>query len=98
MIVAGSDTTFDNCKTAEDVENILKGLTTSTTIGYQNGTTGALYVNGDEEWEFTGFNVTKSGYRTAALAAQALVNGNIQYVVVDSAPANAIVKAINEMN
>jgi polar amino acid transport system substrate-binding protein len=98
LIVAGNDTTFDNCKTAEDVENILKTFTTSTTIGYQNGTTGALYVNGDEEWEFPGFNVTKSGYRTAALAAQALVNGNIQYVVVDSAPASAIVKAINEMN
>ena len=98
LIVAGDDTRFDNCKTAEDVENILKTLDNSTTIGYQNGTTGALYVNGDEDWEFEGFNVTKSGYRTAALAAQALVNGNIQYVVVDSAPANAIVKAINEMN
>ncbi|MBE7077808.1 MAG: transporter substrate-binding domain-containing protein [Clostridiales bacterium] len=98
LIVAGDDTRFDNCKTAADVENILKTLDKSTTIGYQNGTTGALYVNGDEEWEFTGFNVTKSGYRTAALAGQALVNGNIQCVVVDAAPASAIVKTLNAMN
>lgn len=98
LIVAGDDTKFDSCQTAADVEAILASFDTSVSIGYQNGTTGALYVNGDEEWEFAGFNVTKSGYKTAALAAQALVNGNIQYVVVDSAPANAIVKAINEMN
>jgi len=98
LIVAGTDTKFDACQTAEDVENILKTFDTSVNIGYQNGTTGALYVNGDAEWEFDGFNVTKSGYRTAALAAQALVNGSIQYVVVDSAPASAIVKAINAMN
>ncbi len=98
LIVAGSDTKFDACKTAEDVENVLKSLDKSTTIGYQNGTTGALYVNGDEEWGFDGFNVTPSGFRTAALAAQALVNGNIQYVIVDSAPANAIVKKINALN
>ena len=98
LIVAGTDTKFDACQTAKDVEDILKTFDTSVNIGYQNGTTGALYVNGDAEWGFDGFSVTKSGYRTAALAAQALVNGNIQYVVVDSAPANAIVKAINAMN
>ena len=98
LIVAGDDTTFDGCTTVAEVEAILNTFDTSVTIGYQNGTTGALYVNGDADWEFAGFNVTKSGYRTAALAAQALVNGNIQYVVVDSAPANAIVTAINAMN
>ena len=52
----------------------------------------------DNEWGFDGFNVTPSGFRTAALAAQALVNGNIQYVIVDSAPASAIVKKINALN
>ena len=98
LIVAGTDTKFDNCQTAADVEAILKTLTTSTTIGYQNGTTGALYVNGDADWEFDGFSVTPSGFRTAALAAQALVNGNIQYVIVDAAPAKAIVTKINALN
>ena len=98
LIVAGSDTKFDACQTAADVETILKSFDKSTTIGYQNGTTGAYYVNGDAEWGFDGFNVTPSGFRTAALAAQALVNGNIQYVIVDAAPAKAIVNKINALN
>lgn len=98
LIVAGDDTTFDKCKTKADVEAILKGFGKDVTIGYQNGTTGALYVNGDADWGFTALNVTPSGYNTAALAAQALINGSIKYVVVDSAPAAAIVKALNAIN
>ena len=98
LITAGTDTKFDECKTAADVETILNTFDSSVSIGYQNGTTGALYVNGDEDWGFPGFKVTPSGYNTAALAAQALVNGSISYVIVDAAPAAAIVKAINEMN
>lgn len=98
LVVKADDTTFDACTTAADVEAILNTFTTSTSIGFQNGTTGAFYINGDEEWGFDGFTVTPSGFTTAALAAQALVNGNIQYLVVDAAPANAIVKAINALN
>lgn len=98
LIAAGNDTKFDECKTAADVETILNSFDSSVTIGYQNGTTGALYVNGDEDWGFAGFAVTPSGYNTAALAAQALINGSIDYVVVDAAPAAAIVKALNEIN
>ncbi len=98
LIVKASDTKFDDCKTAADVEAILNSLDKSVTIGYQNGTTGALYVNGDEDWGFAGFNVTPSGFQTAALAGQALVNGSIDYVVVDAAPATAIVRALNEIN
>ena len=98
LIVAGDDTTFDNCKTKEDVEAILQGFGKDVTIGYQNGTTGALYVNGDDDWGFTALNVTPSGFNTAALAAQALINKSIKYVVVDSAPAAAIVKALNAIN
>lgn len=98
LITAGKDTKFDECTTAAEVEAILNAFDSSVTIGYQNGTTGALYVNGDEDWGFAGFNVTPSGYNTAALAAQALVNGSIDYVIVDAAPAAAIVKTLNELN
>ena len=98
LITAGTDTKFDECTTAAEVEAILNTFDTSVSIGYQNGTTGALYVNGDEDWGFPGFNATPSGYNTAALAAQALINGSIQYVIVDAAPAAAIVKALNELN
>lgn len=98
LIVAGDDTTFDECETKEDVEAILQGFGKDVSIGYQNGTTGALYVNGDDDWGFTALNVTPSGYNTAALAAQALINKSINYVIVDSAPAAAIVKALNAIN
>ena len=98
IIAKAGDTTFDNCETAADVEEILATFTADKKVGYQNGTTGALYVNGDEDWGFAGISCTPSGYKTAALAAQALVNGSIDYVVVDSAPAAAIVRAVNAAN
>ncbi|HBE14345.1 MAG TPA: amino acid ABC transporter substrate-binding protein [Clostridiales bacterium] len=98
LIVLESDTTFDNCKTLEDVENILKSWNKDKSVGYQNGTTGNLYVEGDIDWGFAGFPVTCKGYDTAVMAAQDLINGNLAAVVVDEAPAVYIVSAINGVN
>ena len=95
IIVRSDDKTFDDCKTSADVEEILKGFDKSTTIGFQNGTTGGLYVQGDEEWEFEGFAVETKGYGSGSLAVQDLLNGNIDYVVIDSDPAKFIVEALN---
>ena len=95
IIVRSDDKTIDDCKTAADVEEILKGFDKSTTIGFQNGTTGGLYVQGDEEWEFEGFAVETKGYGSGSLAVQDLLNGNIDYVVIDSDPAKFIVEALN---
>jgi len=72
---------------------------TGKSIGFQNGTTGSMYISGNEDWGYDGFsNITPKGYNTALLAAMDLVNGNIYGVVVDNAPAAAIVKAINGTN
>ena len=95
LIVKGDDTTFDACKTTEDVEAILKSLDKTTKIGYQNGTTGSLYVQGDADWGFDGYDVEGKGYGSGSLAVQDLINGNIEYVVIDSDPATFIVEAIN---
>ena len=95
LIVKGDDTTFDACKTTEDVEKILKSLDKTTKIGYQNGTTGSLYVEGDADWGFDGYDVEGKGYGSGSLAVQDLINGNIKYVVIDSDPAAFIVEAIN---
>ncbi|MBQ8793456.1 MAG: transporter substrate-binding domain-containing protein [Clostridia bacterium] len=95
LIVKGDDTTFDACKTTEDVEKILKSLDKTTKIGYQNGTTGSLYVQGDADWGFDGYDVEGKGYGSGSLAVQDLINGNIKYVVIDSDPATFIVEAIN---
>lgn len=96
LVVAADDTTFDACTDAASVEAILNGFDAKTTIGVQTGTTGQFYLEGDADWGFAGFPVTCTGYKNGSLAVQDLINGNIQYVVIDSAPAKCIVDAINE--
>ena len=48
----------------------------------------------DEE---NGYKVTGVGYGSGALAVQDMLNGNIDYVIIDSDPAKFIVDAINEV-
>ncbi len=98
IIVKGDDTTFDACTDAASVEAILNTFDSSTKIGVQNGTTGQFYVEGDESWGFTGFEVTCTGYKNGSLAVQDLINGGINYVIIDSAPAACITESINELN
>ncbi len=98
VIAKADDTTFDACKTAEEVEAILNTLTAETKVGVQTGTTGQFYVVGDEGWGFAGFPVECVPYEVGALAAQNILNGNVKYVVIDIAPAKAIVENINSVN
>ncbi len=95
IIVMADDTTFDECKDAAAIEEILKGFDDTTSIGYQNGTTGQYYILGDADWDFDGFKVTGKGYTSGALAVQDLINGNIAAVVIDAAPAARIVENFN---
>ncbi|NLL53061.1 MAG: transporter substrate-binding domain-containing protein [Peptococcaceae bacterium] len=98
IIVRGNDSTFDQCQTAADVEAILAEMDSKTRIGVQTGTTGQFYVEGDEDWGFSGYNVECVGYRSGSLAVQDMINGNIDLVIIDEAPAQSISKAINELN
>ena len=41
--------------------------------------------------------MTSTGYKNGSLAVQDLLNGNLNYVIIDSAPAEAITKALNSM-
>ncbi len=97
IIVLSDNTEFDNCKTAADVEAILNAKDSSCKIGVQTGTTGQFYSEGDADWGFAGFPVTTVGMQNGALAVQDLLNGNVDYVIIDSAPASFIVDAINKM-
>ena len=97
LIVAADDTTFDECKTKEDVEAILNTFDSKTKIGVQNGTTGQFYVQGSEDWDFPGYDVTLTGYKNGSLAVQDLLNGNLNYVIIDAAPADSITAAINAL-
>lgn len=97
LIVLNSDDKFDDCKDAASVEAILKSLEADVKVGVQNGTTGQFYCEGDEEWGFEGFGFKTVAYKNGSLAVQDLINGNVDYVIIDSAPAACITEAINEM-
>lgn len=102
LVVMADDTTFDACTDAASVEAILNTYTledeTVTKIGVQNGTTGQFYVQGDADWGFAGFGVECVGYKNGSLAVQDMINGNIKYVIIDSAPAKCITDAFNELD
>ena len=95
LIVPSNVTTFDDCKTADDVAAKLAETKSSDQIGVQQGTTGQYYVEGSEDWDFPGLPAKCVTYKSGSLAVQDMLNGNIKYVIIDAAPAAAITEAIN---
>ena len=97
IVVKSDNTEFDNCATADDVATILNGKDKATKVGFQAGTTAQFYTEGDADWGFDGYAVTGVGYDNGSLAVQDMLNGNLDYVIIDAAPAVAITSAINSM-
>lgn len=97
LVVPIDNTEFDACTDAKSIESILKEKDSSVKVGVQNGTTGQFYCEGDKDWGFDGYKMTTTGYKNGSLAVMDLKNGNINYVIIDSAPAKCITDAINKM-
>ncbi len=97
LIVPSDDTTFDDCKDADEVAALLQKLTANDSIGVQAGTTAQYYIEGDDDWGFDGLTAECVTYKSGSLAVQDMLNGNIKYVMIDAAPASAITEAINAM-
>ena len=95
LIVKGDDTTFDDCTTADQVVAKLQSMDSSVKIGFQNGTTGQSYTESAGDFESNAFKVTPVGYQNGALAVQDMVNGNLNYVIIDAAPAQSIADSVN---
>ncbi len=96
IIVKESDTAFDDCKTAADVEAVLKAQPKKYKVGTQKGTTGYMYSNGDEGFGYEGFgNLKTVQYDAGALAVKDLSNGKINAVIIDLQPALMIAKSVN---
>ena len=96
LVVKESDTTFDACKTAADVEAILAAKGKDFIVGTQNGTTGYMYTAGDVDFGYDGFKgLTVNGYKTGALAIKDLSNGKINAVILDKQPALMISASTN---
>ena len=98
LIVKGTDTTFDACKSADDVNAILNSLTEDKKIGCQQGTTGNSFIEGSNDLGFPGLKAKAVAYKNGSLAVQDLINNGVDYVIIDAAPAERITKAINEMS
>ena len=96
IIVKEGDTSFDNCKSAADVEKVISGKANGYKIGTQKGTTGYMYSKGDADFGYDGFsNVDTKMYDSGALAVKDLSNGKIDAVIIDEQPAKMISKSIN---
>ncbi len=97
IIVKEGDTSFDGCKSAADVEEVIKAKAQGYKIGTQKGTTGYMYSGGNADFEYEGFsNVNTIAYDAGALAVKDLSNGKIDAVIIDEQPAKMIAKSIND--
>lgn len=97
LIVPSDDTTFADMTDADAIAAALAELDSSVKIGVQQGTTGNSYVEGSEDLGFPGLQATCQTYKNGSLAVTDMLNGNIDYVIIDAAPAEAITASINEM-
>lgn len=85
LLVKADDTSFDACKTKEDVDAVLK---TKAKLGAQSGTTGFSYI---VDKDCLGLEQSKQkGYEDGQTAAMDLSNGNVDVVIIDEAPAKAL--------
>ena len=97
ITVLESDTTFDACTTAAEVEDILKAKDTAYLVGTQQGTTGYMYSAGDEGFGYDGFkNLTTKAFSTGALAMKDLQNGKVNAVILDKQPSLMITASMNK--
>lgn len=80
----------DNAQSLVQKINTLKGIK----IGTQTGTTGAFYAKGDKDWGFEGFKEAEvKSFVNGSLAVSALINNQVDIVILDEAPARLISQA-----
>ncbi len=97
ILTKNGNTVFDYCTTSEEVKAVLATLSgNNAKCGGQTGTTGQQFVLGNESLEFDGYsNLVFSGYDSPALAIEDMLNGNINFVIVDKAVAISLLKSFN---
>lgn len=95
ILVRGGDDTFAGVASIEDLEALLSTMESSVKAGVQTGTTGQSYLLGDEDWGFPGYDLSCKAYQSVALAVQDMLNGNLDLVVADEAPAELLVQRLS---
>ena len=95
IMTRAGDTTFASCTTVNDVVELLKSMDHTKSIGYQNGSSAYYYLFAKSH-EFTlPYSVTGQGYDSITDAIDAMLRGEVDYVMLDSTAANAIAKNYN---
>ena len=91
VVIANKDSTFKfSGNDAEELKKLISN-TNGIKIGVATGTTGAFYANGDKDWGFDGFpNAEVKSFVNGSLAVNALVNGVVDIVILDEAPAKIL--------
>ncbi len=97
ILTKNGNTVFDYCTSADEVKAVLAGLEgAAAKCGGQTGTTGQQFVIGNESLDFDGYeNLDFGGYDSPALAVEDMLNGNINFVIVDKAVAVSLLKSFN---
>ena len=93
VVIVKSNSKYASLNNEEELLNELSNSKAS--IGCQMGTTGQYYIEGSSDWDFDEIkNTTCIPYNNGALAVQALADGKLDAVIIDSAPAKLYAKAI----
>ena len=95
IMTRAGDKTFADCSSADDVRNVLRGMNESRTFGYQYGSTAYYYLFGMSEEYAETFPVTGVGYDSVKEAVDAMLNGEIEFVMLDAAVANSLANEYN---
>ena len=95
LVVPADSTEFDECKSKEDVEKLLSSKDKNTVVGVENLTTAQYYCEGNEADGYPGFDMTVRRYKNSNVAIEAMLEGDLDYVVEDSVSARFSVNRIN---
>lgn len=93
VLVRDNDKRFDGKFSKDTLLKKIRSLK-DIKIGTQIGTTGEFYAKGDKDWGFEGFANAKSvSFDNGAMAVTAMLNNQIDIVIIDEMPARVLQKS-----
>ena len=95
IMTRAGDKTFAHCSTKEDVEAVLRGMDETKKIGYQFGTSAYYYLFAKSSEYNECFPLTGVGFDNVTDAANAMLSGEVDYIMLDAGAANAIAQQYN---
>ena len=95
IMTRANDNRFDGCGSAQEVKNLLATMTSDTTVGYQNGSSAYYFLFGKSQEYTQTYSVGGQGYDSINEAIDAMLNGEVDFVILDEAAAKVIAQKYN---